>query len=132
MAERLVVIGGDAGGMAAATEEANREDALTLARLMRTLDELPKPTIARVHDFIAASGRALAGKHHEIYLSDFRKVVYVDRLKPVSEIDSTPSLGGNNRQVRVRNADLTAERMFWGVNTVQPSRVCERTRRMPT
>lgn len=31
------------------------------------------PTIARVHDFIAASGRALAGKHHEIYLSDIRK-----------------------------------------------------------
>lgn len=31
------------------------------------------PTIARVHDFIAASGRAPAGKHHEIYLSDIRK-----------------------------------------------------------
>ena len=36
-------------GMAAASETANREDALALARLMRTLDELPKPTIARVH-----------------------------------------------------------------------------------
>jgi methylglutaconyl-CoA hydratase len=36
-------------GMAAAGEEANRDDALALARLMRTLDELPKPTIARVH-----------------------------------------------------------------------------------
>ena len=36
-------------GMAAASEARNREDALALARLMRTLDELPKPTIARVH-----------------------------------------------------------------------------------
>ena len=36
-------------GMATATEAANRDDALALARLMRTLDELPKPTIARVH-----------------------------------------------------------------------------------
>lgn len=35
--------------MAAASEEQNREDSLALARLMRTLDELPKPTIARVH-----------------------------------------------------------------------------------
>ncbi len=31
------------------------------------------PTIERVHQFIADSGRQLAGKHHEIYLSDIRK-----------------------------------------------------------
>ena len=30
-------------------------------------------TIARLHQFIAASGRQLCGKHHEIYLSDIRK-----------------------------------------------------------
>jgi methylglutaconyl-CoA hydratase len=36
-------------GMAAASEAENREDSLALARLMRTLDGLPKPTIARVH-----------------------------------------------------------------------------------
>ena len=42
-------------GMAAADEATNREDALALARLMRTLDELPKPTVARVH------GAALGG-----------------------------------------------------------------------
>ncbi|MDN5782591.1 MAG: enoyl-CoA hydratase-related protein [Luteimonas sp.] len=36
-------------GMAAAGEAENRDDALALARLMRVLDELPKPTIARVH-----------------------------------------------------------------------------------
>jgi len=36
-------------GMAAASEDENREDALALARLMRTLDGLPRPTIARVH-----------------------------------------------------------------------------------
>lgn len=31
------------------------------------------PTIARLHAHIAASGRRLAGKHHEIYLSDIRR-----------------------------------------------------------
>jgi hypothetical protein len=31
------------------------------------------PTIARVHEFISARGGTLAGKHHEIYLSDIRK-----------------------------------------------------------
>lgn len=31
------------------------------------------PTIERVHDFIRDSGHRLAGKHHEIYLSDIRK-----------------------------------------------------------
>lgn len=30
--------------------------------------------IQRIHDFIGESGRELAGKHHEIYLSDIRKV----------------------------------------------------------
>ncbi|WP_054656755.1 enoyl-CoA hydratase-related protein, partial [Stenotrophomonas pictorum] len=35
--------------MASASQEENRTDSLALARLMRTLDELPKPTIARVH-----------------------------------------------------------------------------------
>ncbi|MCC6805129.1 MAG: GyrI-like domain-containing protein [Anaerolineae bacterium] len=28
------------------------------------------PTIARLHEYIAAQGYALSGKHHEIYLSD--------------------------------------------------------------
>lgn len=31
------------------------------------------PTIEKLHDFIAATGHQLAGKHHEIYLSDIRK-----------------------------------------------------------
>lgn len=31
------------------------------------------PVIERVHEFIEQSGRARAGKHHEIYLSDIRK-----------------------------------------------------------
>jgi hypothetical protein len=31
------------------------------------------PTIARLHAHIAASGLKLAGKHHEIYLSDIRR-----------------------------------------------------------
>jgi len=64
---RVVVLGGagasfSAGAdmhwmraMASASEADNRADALALARLLRTLDALPKPTIARVH------GTALGG-----------------------------------------------------------------------
>ena len=46
-------------GMAAATENENRTDALALARLMRTLDTLPKPTIARVHGAAFGGGVGL-------------------------------------------------------------------------
>ncbi|MCY7312476.1 MAG: enoyl-CoA hydratase/isomerase family protein [Pseudoxanthomonas sp.] len=46
-------------GMATASEDENREDALALARLMRTLDELPKPTIARVHGHAFGGGVGL-------------------------------------------------------------------------
>ncbi len=46
-------------GMAAASESENRSDALALARLMRTLDELPKPTIARVHGSAFGGGVGL-------------------------------------------------------------------------
>lgn len=46
-------------GMAAASEEDNRRDALALARLMRTLDELPKPTLARVHGAAFGGGVGL-------------------------------------------------------------------------
>lgn len=46
-------------GMAAASESENRTDALTLARLMRTLDELPKPTVARVHGAAFGGGVGL-------------------------------------------------------------------------
>ena len=46
-------------GMAAASEADNRQDALALARLMRTLDELPKPTIARVHGAAFGGGVGL-------------------------------------------------------------------------
>lgn len=31
------------------------------------------PTIVKLHEFAEANGYALSGKHHEIYLSDFRK-----------------------------------------------------------
>ena len=46
-------------GMAAASEQDNREDASALARLMRALDELPKPTIARVHGAAFGGGVGL-------------------------------------------------------------------------
>jgi len=45
--------------MAAAGEAENRNDALALARLMRTLDGLPKPTIARVHGAAFGGGVGL-------------------------------------------------------------------------
>lgn len=46
-------------GMAGASEAENRRDSLALARLMRTLDELPKPTIARVHGAAFGGGVGL-------------------------------------------------------------------------
>lgn len=46
-------------GMAAASEADNRADALALARLLRVLDELPKPTIARVHGAAFGGGVGL-------------------------------------------------------------------------
>jgi len=46
-------------GMAAASEAENRIDALALAGLMRTLDELPKPTIARVQGAAFGGGVGL-------------------------------------------------------------------------
>jgi len=46
-------------GMTTATEDENRADALALARLMRTLDELPHPTIARVQGAAFGGGVGL-------------------------------------------------------------------------
>ena len=46
-------------GMAAASEADNRDDALALARLLRTLDAMPKPTIARVHGAAFGGGVGL-------------------------------------------------------------------------
>ena len=46
-------------GMAAASEAENLQDSLALARLMRTLDELPKPTIARVQGAALGGGTGL-------------------------------------------------------------------------
>ena len=45
--------------MAAASEADNRADALALAALMRSLDELPRPTIARVHGAAFGGGVGL-------------------------------------------------------------------------
>lgn len=46
-------------GMAAASEVDNRRDAQALAQLMRTLDELPRPTLARVHGAAYGGGVGL-------------------------------------------------------------------------
>lgn len=45
--------------MASASEAENRDDALALARLMRSLNELPKPTIAKVHGAAYGGGVGL-------------------------------------------------------------------------
>ena len=41
-----------------------------------------KPNVDRIHAAIEAQGCRLAGKHHEIYLSDFRKAA-PDKLKTI-------------------------------------------------
>lgn len=46
-------------GMASASEAENREDSLRLAKLMRTLQYLPKPTIARVNGAAYGGGVGL-------------------------------------------------------------------------
>ena len=68
---RVVVLEGDGAsfsagadlnwmrGMAQMSEAENREDSLALARLMRALNELPKPTIARVHGAAFGGGVGL-------------------------------------------------------------------------
>ncbi|SMQ95382.1 enoyl-CoA hydratase-related protein [Xanthomonas fragariae] len=68
---RVVVLTGNGGafsagadlhwmrGMATASEAENAADALALARLMRTLDELPKPTVARVNGAAFGGGVGL-------------------------------------------------------------------------
>ncbi|CAM5471027.1 enoyl-CoA hydratase-related protein [Rhodanobacter lindaniclasticus] len=70
-AVRCVVLSGSGGtfsagadlnwmrGMAAASEQENREDSLRLARLMRTLQFLSKPTIARVNGAAYGGGVGL-------------------------------------------------------------------------
>ena len=45
--------------MASASEAENHDDALALARLMRSLNELPKPTIAKVHGAAYGGGVGL-------------------------------------------------------------------------
>ena len=45
--------------MATASEQANRDDALALALLLRTLDALPKPTVARVQGAAFGGGVGL-------------------------------------------------------------------------
>ncbi len=40
------------------------------------------PNIRKIHDFIIEQGRKPRGKHHEIYLSDFRRVA-PERMKTV-------------------------------------------------
>jgi hypothetical protein len=40
------------------------------------------PNVAKVHDFISRHGYKIRGKHHEIYLSDFRKTA-PEKLKTV-------------------------------------------------
>jgi hypothetical protein len=54
--------------------------AAQILHIGRYADE--RPTIERLHAFIAEQGRARRGKHHEIYLSDPRRTA-PDRLKTI-------------------------------------------------
>jgi hypothetical protein len=85
------------GEVAAAADAAARRRELPAAELLR-LQRLEEglaaqimhlgpyaeeaPTIARLHDFVAAQGYALRGRHHEIYLGDPRRTA-PERLKTV-------------------------------------------------
>ena len=40
------------------------------------------PTIDKIHQFIKENGYEISGKHHEIYLSDFRRTA-PEKLKTV-------------------------------------------------
>ena len=71
----------------AKAKAADRKELPALAQLrFETYDEGPSaqilyigpyaeegPTVEKIHRFIADSGHALRGKHHEIYLSDIRR-----------------------------------------------------------
>ena len=93
------------GEVAAAAEAAARKRELPAAELLR-LERLKEglaaqimhlgpyaeeaPTIERLHDFVAAQGYELRGRHHEIYLGDPRRTA-PERLKtllrhPVREV----------------------------------------------
>ena len=77
------------GHLAAAVAEVERKKGLELARKVR-LEKLAEglvaqvmhlgpysaeePTVRGLHDFITQNGYELTGKHHEIYLSDPRRV----------------------------------------------------------
>jgi hypothetical protein len=86
-----------AGEVAAALEAAARRRELPAAPLLRlerfdeglaaqTMHVGPyaeeAPTIERLHDFVAAQGYELRGRHHEIYLGDPRRTA-PERLKTV-------------------------------------------------
>lgn len=83
--------------VAAATEEVQRKKAPSALDKMRfeRFDEGlaahilyigpfadEKPTIDRLHHFITEGGNQLTGKHHEIYLNDFRRTA-PEKLKTV-------------------------------------------------
>ena len=50
--------------------------------------------------------------------SSFRKVVYVDRLDPVTQVESVVTLGGGTIQFRARNIDQTADSVHFLLNQV--------------
>ncbi len=52
------------------------------------------PTIAKLHQYIENAGHTLRGKHHEIYLSDFRRVA-PEKMKTVLRQPMKRHSGGN-------------------------------------
>jgi len=48
------------------------------------------PVLARMHDFVTASGLRLSGKHHEVYLGDPRRVA-PEKLRTILRQPVTPA-----------------------------------------
>ena len=48
--------------------------------------------------------------------TDFKRTIYVDRLKPISAMDSAVVLAGNDRDVRTLSIDQTADKVWQFMN----------------
>ena len=111
-------------GMAAASEADNREDSLALARLMRTLDELPKPTLARVH------GAAFGGGVGLVACCDIAIASTAARFGLTeSRLGLLPAVNDHQRLLHDGRARGVAEAILWHGGEAEAAR--EQFRHLP-